>query len=233
LVKLNLLPAYVLERHRVKKVALAVVALFVLEAAGVLVVFMAKSKRINELNADLTKKTAERKEVEALEAKATAKKNQIQPFEATVGFIAQLAGDPPHTAPGIVWADLLDQVFRFTYDRTQYSELTLANNGVGLQGQVDSPPAYIRYLLNLERCPLLTEIQPDVNLGPAPGAGPVSFSVNCSLSTPIETPGLSAAALSAGGGGGMGMGGEMGMGPGMGGMEGGSSAPPGMSGPGA
>jgi len=232
LVKLNLLPGYVLERHRVKKVGLAVIALLVLEAAGVFGIFMTKTKRISALNEELTTKTAERKEVEALEAKATAKKNQIAPFEATVGFISQLAGDPPHTAPGIVWADLLDQVFRFTYDRTQYTELTLANNGVGLQGQVDSPPAYIRYLMNLERCPLLTEIQPNVNLGPAPGAGPVSFSVNCSLSTPIETPGLSAAALSAGGGG-MGMGGEMMMGGEMGPGMGGSSPPGGMSGPSA
>jgi len=198
MIKLNLLPAYVLERQVVKKVLLGVGVLLVAEIVGLGAVIGGKSKEVARLAAVLDKKKTERAEVEAIQAKAEAKNNQIAPFRNTVEFIERLAGSEAYSPPGVLWSDLIDQVVRYTYDRTQYSQITLANNGIGVQGQVDTPPAYLRYLMNLERCPLLGEIQPSVNLG-APGEGPVTFSVNATLSSPIETPGISAQAASQGG----------------------------------
>lgn len=212
MIKLNLLPAHVLERQKVKRFIFIVAALFGLEVAGLVMMILNNTTLAKKLNKELTEKQAQRKEVEAIQAKAKAKQDQIKPFENTVDFVARLAGDRDYDPPGVQWANLIDLVIRYTYDRAQYSEVRLARNGIGVRGQVDSAPAYVRYVMNLERCPSLGDVRPSVSLG-AP-RGPVSFSVNCSLSNPIQTPGLSGG----GGGGGMGGMGMMGGMPGMGGM---------------
>ncbi|MFQ5352725.1 MAG: hypothetical protein ACE5D3_06600 [Candidatus Binatia bacterium] len=237
MIKLNLLPAYVIERQKVKGFVLIFVALLAAEAATLAVLIISNGRRAATLTAERADKEQQAKAVLDIEAEAKRYQAQVAPFQSTVDFIAQLAGDPlkegepPADPPGTLWANLLDEVIRYTYDRVQYSQIRLDGSGVGIRGQVDTPPAYVRYLMNLERCPALTDVAPSVSLGT--GAGPVTFSVNCSLASSIDTPGISASAGTGGGGmmggmGGMGMGGMEGMG-GMGGMgmqgEGGGGMP--------
>jgi Tfp pilus assembly protein PilN len=247
MIKINLLPPHILERRRVKAIAILLVAVLAIEVLGLMALAWGPIPGVSY--------ASRLKAAEAREAAAVAAENEVIQLEAEVDAIKASYGAKGEVVTWVARADgrPADWV---TYFNTlnQYIPADVVLNGLplpsgttlNLQGSTSDMMAAVRWYLNMLRCEMVSrdpnavQFNPgSLSMGNPKMAMPVSMSVvlkpewtdmMMAVATPSSIGG--GAATRRGGGGRMGGGGGRGGGGGGrgGGMRGGGMRGGGMRG---
>ncbi|HJN16077.1 MAG TPA: hypothetical protein QGH10_11320 [Armatimonadota bacterium] len=192
MLRIDLLPGHFAQAKAAKAcLALAAVAL-ILAIAGCGFVFMGAKSKQARLTEELAEWKVKADVVRGLETDLQGVEAETAPIGGKVEFIEQADGSGEQ-----YWA-AWDDVNQYIYARARVLDVAVSGASVNFNVEVPDTTSVGRFVLNLIRCPHISNIQFGGTIPAGPGVGPNSGS-------------------SGGGGGGMGMGGGMGgMGPGMG-----------------
>ncbi|MHB0912435.1 MAG: PilN domain-containing protein [Armatimonadota bacterium] len=145
MLKINLLPAYIYERRRVRA---AMVGFGVL-AAALLVLMIAWSMQLHarsgQLARDLTDMEAKATQVQKIKSDAEAEKAKIPPIEARNKFIEAVM-EYNKQVPA-----LYEELAKYTYSRIVYQSVQVSGSSLTVQAHARSVGDCGRYLLNMYR----------------------------------------------------------------------------------
>lgn len=192
MIKINLLPSYVLERAAVRRLMMIFVVLLAVIIAGGLAYRLQRGAKLSSLQSDLTNVRITETEVLRLEQQATQETAKIDPMNQKLQFIDGVM------AYNRIAPDLYEQLGRFTYEKVRYREITLTDTQMEITAYAPSISDAGRYLLNLYRA---TNIFSQVSMSSVPGFGSgegggtsgkppkgFDFKVTCALAKPISAP---------------------------------------------
>jgi len=155
MVKLNLLPAYILEAQKVRKLILLFSVLLAVELAGLVGWVVLKKQQLGKVSAALEEMTQKADEVRNLESQAQRLDSEISPLRQKVQFMEELE------TFNSTWADAIEQLAAYTYSRVEWLQLEIKGNTVSFQARLkdtEERPAtedVARFLMNFKRCPLI------------------------------------------------------------------------------
>jgi hypothetical protein len=208
LLRIDLLPEHFAQARAARAwLVFMVVLLLVVVAANFLFLTMKKSQ-LAAVKADLAKWDAEARQVEAIETEVANLKALAAPIDSKVNFIEQADSSGEQ-----YWA-AFDKVNRYIYAKARMLQFSITPpSTVSFQVEVPDTTSVGRFVLNLIRCPDITNTNFGGTIPSGPGVG-----------------GAAGAAAPAGGGAGAGPPMGMGMGSMGGGAPGGMMGMPGMGG---
>lgn len=160
MLKINLLPAYIYERRRVRAAAIAFTIAFVAVLAGMLGWWLFLSNRQKELTvlvADMEMKAAE---VTRIEQAAQAEENRIPIIQAKVDFIEAVM------EYNLEIPKLYEEIAKYTYGRIQLNSMQASGGTVTIQAHARTLGDCGRYLMNMYRA---THLFNSVTISGVPG----------------------------------------------------------------
>jgi len=213
--KINLLPAYVYERRRVRKAAIGFSLLFVAVVFGMLAWWAVLNSKQKGLQAQVTDMEMKAQEVARLEQEAQAEESRMPVIQAKVAFIEGLK------EYNLQIPKLYEELAKYTYSRVLYRSVQPSGSQLTIEAHARTLGDCGRYLMNLYRA---THLFSSVAISgvpgwPSGGGGGVSelpsgfsFQVTCALVQQIAPPTYGGAGAGTPGGG-MPAGGAPGAGP--------------------
>jgi hypothetical protein len=221
MLKINLLPAYIHERKKIRATWVMMLALVGALTAGLIAYQGSLISQEGQLRAEVEQKEQEAQQVQALVTQASAEREKIKPIEGKVTFIKEVM------AFNKVRPDLFQRVSEYTFRGIRYNQMQAEGNVMTIQAYSPDLSTAGRYLIYMQGNPDLST----VNISAVPGYPPGNQSEGSNF-------GAGAAGEGASGYGGYGgpggpPGGPGGYGPpgGPGGPPGGPGGPPGSYGP--
>jgi len=173
MIKINLLPPHILERRRVKIVAVLMALLLLATAAIMILIVFSLRSQVTSSKEALTKATAEATEVTSIKENADALRGSFQGKSLWVGFVDSADRYPQ------AWVKWFQRINRWIPDELVINSLPPPNNNIlTLQGSTSDYRAANRLWHNLMRCDLLApSAGPNVTVnplmpGPSGGANP-------------------------------------------------------------
>lgn len=170
MIKINLLPAHILERQRLRSAVILVVVVLLVEAA-VLGVAMTKVKgRLADKKVELEFWAEQAAQVGKIEAETNKVQAQAQSYGRWSAWTDAI--DRYHED----WAVTLEDVSKWISARLQVTALNPSPTAVSIQAQTDSLESFRKAYLNISRSPLFTNVQfsisaPSVGWQPPAAAG--------------------------------------------------------------
>lgn len=216
MLRIDLLPSHFAAARAAKMWLVIMVILLLLTTLGCFGFLMLKKQELARVTRERDEAKRKADEVRRLEQQAQEKENLAAPIDAKVTFIEDADGC------GEQWWDAFEKVNRYIYARARVTAFRIqAPNAVHFEVELPDTTSCGRFVLNLIRCPDITNIRIGGAPPPGPGVGP---NVRASAGGMGGMPGMP-------GGGEPMMGGMAGM-PGPGGMGMGGGPMPGMGAPG-
>ena len=199
MIKINLLPAHILERRRLRSVIVLVVVVILIEAAILGLVMMQYKRMLTDKKAELEYWKERAAQVGQIQSVTTATQGETQLYARWPQWQTNI--DNYHGA----WADTLTQIARWIYARVQVDSLTPSPSQVQIVGATESLTTFRTAYLNLLRCPLYTNVTFGISgvsggySQPAGGGAPVAggLGLGLGLSPREESAGPGAAPVAA------------------------------------
>jgi Tfp pilus assembly protein PilN len=189
MIKINLLPAYILERHRIRRAIGVVVVLLVIELLAFGFAFIRIRTAVTAEQERLDYWTREANKVAAIENLTNDVKARTAPYQK---WLQWFTGLESHNAR---LADMLKEISAYVYNRVHLTEWAFdsAQKTITLTGRTDSLESLARYYLNALRGPFtnveLTTTVSGWNLAGAPPltppAGPGGLPYQENLTLPV------------------------------------------------
>ncbi|HUV04269.1 MAG TPA: hypothetical protein VMX94_04105 [Armatimonadota bacterium] len=199
MLKINLLPAYIYEKRKVRRAAMGFGLLFIAVVFGMLGWWIMLSNKQKQLQAQVADMEMRAQEVMRLEQAVQAEESRIPVVQAKVGFIEGVM-DYNLQAPR-----LYEELAKYTYSRVQYRSLAPSGSQLVIDARARTLGDCGRYLMNMYRA---THLFNSVAISGVPGwppagggagattpgapeAGPTTgfdFQVTCALVQPIAPP---------------------------------------------
>jgi Tfp pilus assembly protein PilN len=188
--KINLLPAYIYAKRKVRRVAFVFGVLFLGVVAGLLAWWMMLGNQEARLKVELAEMDQRAKEVEALEQQVKAEEAKIPPIQSKVTFIEDVL------AYNLEFPKIYEELARYTYSRIMYQSVDASTSQLTIRARARSVGDCGRYLLNMYRAGhLFSGVTIDSVPGwPSQGEGGqgspfgFDFNVTCTLAKPITEP---------------------------------------------
>jgi hypothetical protein len=193
MIKINLLPAHILERQRIRSVILLVLVFVIIEAAILGLVMVDMKRQLNDQMLDLARWESRAKQVASVQGATVNADQAAQSYGRWRVWLNQI--DTYHNA----WADTLAEIARWIYAKVQVSSIQPSPNGVQIAGKTDSLESFRRAYLNILRSPMYSNVT--FSISGVTGGWPRAESR-------AAGPGAAGPAAPAGGGRGGGRGGE-------------------------
>jgi hypothetical protein len=172
MIKINLLPPHVVERRKVRSLAILLLAVLLLEIGGFFFYYSTLVQTEKKKQAQLAQVTTEANNVLSLEAEAQA---EIAAAGPVLGEIARFDNIYKHSAK---IADTLSKINEYIYAKMTVRNLSLNGTQVSIQGTTKNLDHIAAAYLNLLRSPYITPAR-GVGFTPslgrsssAPSAGP-------------------------------------------------------------
>ena len=183
MIKINLLPAHILEQRRLRSVIVLVAVVILIEAAILGLVMMQYKRMLADEKVELEYWKGRAAQVGQIEGATQITQAETQLYARWPQWQANI--DNYHEA----WADTLTQIARWIYARVQVNSLSPSPSQVQIVGATESLTTFRTAYLNLLRCPLYTNVTfgisgisggytqpsgggaPGAPAGGAPGAG--------------------------------------------------------------
>lgn len=166
MLKINLLPAYVIERRKVRVFsAIAAVALVV--EIAVLGFFYNKQRTLEgALNEAKNQKSSEKQRVDALQQEAQGEQAKNQPFQNVIKFIEDTKKSPRKQG------QLLSELRKYIYWRVLVTDIDISDGqNVRLSCATDGVDSYARFVSNFMECPLFDQAPLFSGIGGDSGGG--------------------------------------------------------------
>jgi hypothetical protein len=161
MIKINLLPAHILERQRLRSVIILVVVVLLIEVAILGLVMT----RVKQQLAD------SKTELEYWQGRAQAVgqfEKQIQTVNGQIGFYARwLVWKNSINQYHDAWAETLEEMAKWIYQKVQLDSMAPTPLQVQFQGRTDSLESFRRAYLNIMRCPMYANVS--FNISGVPG----------------------------------------------------------------
>lgn len=236
MLRINLLPAYLAERRKVRAaIVLSALAFLVVTGGGLGYVFGSLNQQVKTTQDLAEAKQAEADKETAYESATAALRTQIQPLVDRVKFVDDIKFH------NVIRQKIYRQAVRYTYRKVEYDAMSVAGNTLSISATVSSLSDIARFYILMFGNPDVTAVsitgvptwadvkkaQPLVIPGGPPPAPPrYRIAMNATLTHSVSPPGLPASMQGgpAGGGGGSSFGGQ-GSGFGSGPPIGGGGAP--------
>jgi len=184
-IKINLLPAYVLERHLVRRTAMLMGAVIVAQAVAVGFALVQLSGAQQEADVRLKHWTDKANEVSTVQNQANTERSAAGPFQAWVDFVNNL-----HTN-NAKWAWLYEEISKWVDNKVVLRTMNASGQTVTLTGATDSLESAKRWYLNSFMCYLYGDVKLQVQVpswtapsagqpaavGGGPGAGGLRFTL--------------------------------------------------------
>jgi Tfp pilus assembly protein PilN len=183
MIKINLLPAYVLEKHLARRTAIIIILVLVGQAAALGFAVLKVNGVMAEQKVRLDYWTKEADKVSTAEGLQGQVVSSTGPYQTYVDFVANV--HLHHQK----WAWLYEEVAKWVDNRVVLSSLTVGGTSVQFQGVTDSLESAKRWYLNTLRCYLFSAVQLSVSV---PGwRAPASTTVEtaAALAGPVLLPG--------------------------------------------
>jgi Tfp pilus assembly protein PilN len=166
LIKINLLPAYVIERRKVRVFSMIAAVALVVEIA-VLGFFYNKQRTLEAaLNEAKTKKSSEKQQVDALQQEAQGEQAKNQPFQNVIDFIKKTKDSARRQG------QLLSELRKYIYWRVLVTDIDISDGqNVRLSCATDSVDSYARFVSNFMGCPLFDQSPLFSGIGGGGGGG--------------------------------------------------------------
>jgi hypothetical protein len=157
-IKINLLPAYVLERHLVRRTAMlmGVVILAQVSALGFALVQLGGAQQ--EADVRLKHWTAKANEVSTVQNQANQERSAAGPFQAWVDFVNNV-----HTN-NAKWAWLYEEIAKWVDNKVVLRTMNASGQTVTLTGATDSLESAKRWYLNSFMCYLYADVKLQVQV---------------------------------------------------------------------
>jgi len=178
MLKIDLLPAYVRERERVRKALMAVAMLIALEILGVGAYYTKQSKDLAAINKQIEDITDEYNKSNEFEEKTNAEKSKLPPIASLVSKYETCLDTHDESIK------VYQKIAEYTSAKAKLDSVQLTNSTAIITGKITGLDALGQFLLNFMRCPAFSSVQFQANLqsfsyggggGPAagaPGMGP-------------------------------------------------------------
>jgi len=182
--KINLLPPYILERKKVRQSAFLAGVAFLAVLAAMVGWWYTLDKKKAELTIQVQDMEQKRDQVVALEQLAKAEEDKIPPIQQKVDFIKAVLDYNE------MYPKLYEELARYTYGRILYKSIQPTSDTLTIQAHARTLGDCGRYLLNMYRA---THLFSSVTISAVPGypsdrrAG-FDFTVTCKLLKPIVAP---------------------------------------------
>jgi len=200
LLKIDLLPSYVRERRKVKPAIILVVVIILIEVALLMGASMKVKGAIAATQKELDEIEPVAKQVESLEAEAQGDLATVKPAIDRVKYYEDMA------KLGDEFIKLIDTVNEYVYEKVTVQNFQTDGSNVSFTAVTDSTESFGRFLLNFLRCPAVTNVSVNTNIGGGGGGGAAMPGVpgipggGPGMPPGIGGPGVGAAAPAAGGG---------------------------------
>ena len=174
MIKINLLPAHILERQRIRSVIVLVLVFVIIEAAILGLVMVDMKRQLNDQMLDLARWESRAKQVASVREATANADRAAQSYGRWRVWLNQI--DTYHNA----WADTLGEIARWIYAKVQVSSIQPSPNGVQIAGKTDSLESFRRAYLNILRSPMYSNVTFSISgvtggwpraESPAPGTG--------------------------------------------------------------
>jgi hypothetical protein len=195
MLKINLLPSYIYERKKIRAAWAVVVAVVLLEIAGLAAY---QGKLINDENAkaqEVTTAEAKANDVQKLVGEAKAKRDEIAPITDKVTFIKNILKF------NLVRPNLFQNVAEYTLKGVRYTHIEASGNVLTIQAFAPTLSAMGRYLIYMQGNPDFTAVQIAGGAGYPPGNQNEGAGITSSSGSYGGPPGASAPGGPAGYGG--------------------------------
>ncbi|MDO8588147.1 MAG: hypothetical protein Q7T82_14060 [Armatimonadota bacterium] len=213
MIKINLLPGYVLERQVVRRLMVIFAALLAFVVVAGVAWRIQRGAALANLRVELESAKMTENEVISNETRAKEELAKIDPINGKVKFIEDVM------SYNLRGPALYEDLTRFTYEKVRYRNITLTDTQMEIEAYAPSLSDAGRYLLNLYRA---TDLFSQVSMSEVPaynagsgggssgtrGGGVVivrparvrgfDFKVTCVLAQPLSAPTYGGAAPAAG-----------------------------------
>jgi hypothetical protein len=152
MIKINLLPAHVLERRRIRSAVVLVLVAVVIEAAVLGLVMMKMKAQVADEQAALTYWQGRAAQVGQVQSETGAVQGQAASFAKWKTWTDSI--NNYHSA----WESTLADIARWIYKNMEVSSLTTSSGSVQIQGAVDNLQEFKTAYLNIYRSPLYTNV---------------------------------------------------------------------------
>jgi Tfp pilus assembly protein PilN len=153
MIKINLLPAYVLEKHLARRTAIIVALVIVAQLAALGFAVLKANGAMAEEKLRLQYWTEEAKKVSTADGLKGEVAGRTGPYQAYVDFAASMGES--HRK----WAWLWEEMARWVDSKVVLSSVNINGTNVQLQGATDSLESAKRWYLNTMRCYLYSSVQ--------------------------------------------------------------------------
>ena len=160
MIRINLLPAYVLEQEKVRKFASIFGMAVVIVIVGVLLWYKTLSDAHAELQVQLQEVQATERIVRGYQSEAQAARQESQGIQAKVKFIKDLM-EYNKLVPR-----LYEEMARYTYKNILYTKVNVSSTALTIEAYTRSVGDAGKYLLNMYKA---TDLFTDVNISAVPG----------------------------------------------------------------
>jgi Tfp pilus assembly protein PilN len=173
MVKINLLPIYILERSRVRRIAVVVGLLLVLQIIALLLAVMHAKAKV-AMEQDRAKYWGDvAAAVDEVGKMTQGRKTDVVPYQQWVNWV-----DSQKVYNNRV-ADLLQYMAHFVHAKVVLREFSWGGARISFSGATDSLATVRQFYMNMLRCPIVATVQLQVQV---PGWTPTQL-------TPLQRPG--------------------------------------------
>lgn len=148
MIKLNLLPSYILERRKVSLLLKLFAFVIVAELGGLFFMAHTLGRQINEEKALLDEAQAEQELVKKTEAEIETVKGETAPEAAWVKFFGEAQ------VFNAKYATVLEQIARYIYSKSVLQSMSINGSSVSISGTIVGTKPFAQFYLNILRCPV-------------------------------------------------------------------------------
>lgn len=186
MLKINLLPAYVIERRKVRVYSMIAAVALVAEIAVLGFIYNKQRVLAAALDEAKTAKSNEKSQVDKLQQDAQAEKAKNQPFQNVIDFIRKVKDSPRKQG------QLLSELRKYIYWRVLVTEIDISDGqNVKLSCATDSVDSYARFVSNFMECPLFDQPPIFSGIGGGSGGGGMIGGGMPGMPTGMGMPGMS------------------------------------------
>lgn len=153
MIKINLLPAYVLETHLVRRTALLVGVIIIVQLAAIGFAYMQINSTTAHEKVRLGHWTAKAEDVGAIQGQTTNERSAAGPYQTWVDWVSAIH---KHNAS---WAWLYEEIARYIDNKVMIRTISLSGQSVTLTGATDSLESAKRWYLNTLMCYLYSDVK--------------------------------------------------------------------------
>ena len=158
MIKINLLPAYVLERHLVRRTGMLMGIVVIAQLAALGFAFIQLQAAQGEADARLKHWTAKAQEVSTVQSQANSEKSAAGPFQAWVDFVSNV------NTNNAKWAWLYGEIAKWVDNKVVLQGIGLSGQTVTLRGATDTLESAKRWYLNSWMCYLYSDVKLQVQV---------------------------------------------------------------------